>query len=691
MLQIDSPITLDAATIKSGNICDQFSHDDLARLGAWCADGLARDDLSRKTWLTRNDAGMDLALQIQEAKTFPWPNASNVKFPLVTIAAMQFHARAYPAILNGQDVVKCEVNQPDPSGEITARSERISTHMSWQVLKQDRSWEEQEDRTLFNVSIVGTAFKKSYYDSERRHNVSELVMAKDLVIDYWAKSVEDCPRKTHLIPMSRNDIRENVLVGLYRDILEDAWFAGPPQTQRNESRTKQDNRQGVQPPQSDETTTFQFAEQHVNVDLDGDGYAEPWIITFDVQSKTVVRIVCRFDSEKDVQRVQSGRRKGEIICIEAMEYFTKRSFIPNPDGGIYDIGFGVFLGPLNESVNTLINQLIDAGTMQTASGGFLGRGAKIRGGVYTFSPFEWKRVDSTGDDLRKNLVKLDVNEPSAVLFNLLSMLINYTNRVSGTTDMMVGENPGQNTPAQTAQTMVTQGEKIYSAIFKRTWRGLAEEFRKLYKLNAKFLVPGITYVGGATTDDYLGNPDDISPAADPNVTSEQQRLQTALMLKQNAMTTPGYDRDAVERRVLKAMQVDAPDAIFKGANGTPPPEDPKITIAKMKNEIDQAKLQADAAELQFNQQKFLAELEEERRINDAKILDMAADAQQKSALAQTEAQYAQVAQINAQISVMKTRSEHYNKLIDGILRRAEIISKHQIEMKKAEKEPASVD
>lgn len=43
--------------------------------------------------------------------------------------------------------------------------------------------------------------------------------------------------------------------------------------------------------------------------------------------------------------------------------YTKFGFVPNPDGGFYDIGFGVLLGPLNESVNTLINQLIDAGTL----------------------------------------------------------------------------------------------------------------------------------------------------------------------------------------------------------------------------------------------------------------------------------------------------------------------------------------
>jgi chaperonin GroES len=75
------------------------------------------------------------------------------------------------------------------------------------------------------------------------------------------------------------------------------------------------------------------------------------------QSKKVLRVVARFDSDGIIKN-----DKGDLVCIEPVEYYTKYGFIPNPDGGFYDIGFGHLLGPLNESVNTLINQLVDAGT-----------------------------------------------------------------------------------------------------------------------------------------------------------------------------------------------------------------------------------------------------------------------------------------------------------------------------------------
>ncbi len=629
---------------------------------------------------------MDLALQVQKDKTFPWPGCANVAFPLVTIAAMQFHARAYPALVPGKNLVKCEAVGVDDQGQATAAADRIATHMSYQLLEEDEPWEEQEDKAILNLSIVGTNFKKSYYSASERHNVSELVLAKDLVLDYWSKSVESCPRKTHRIPKFRNEVHEGVVRGIWRDVLEESWYVSPAAPPRTQQQIEQDKRQGVTRPQTDHTTSFLFLEQHVNLDLDDDGYAEPYIITFEANSRFVVRIVTRFDSEDAIERAAGGKFQGKILKITATEYFTKKSFIPSPDGGIYDIGFGVFLGPLNESVNSLVNMLLDSGTMQTTAGGFIGRGAKIRSGTYTASPFEWKRVDATGDDLRKSLVQFPVNAPSDVLFQMLSLLINYANRVAGTTDMMVGENPGQNTPASTAQTMVEMGQKIYSAIFKRLWRSSKEEFRKLYKLNALFLREGVTYEGGATVADYKGASGRIKPVADPNVTSDTLRRQIATAVKQAAMATPGYNKDEVERNYLKALQIDNIPKLFPGTAGQEPPPDPKIVIAQAKEQGAMQRLQL---QLQSDQQEFVMQLMEERRLNNAKIIELMANAEAESANAQTEQAYAQVAVINAEISKVKIMNDSLNSRIEHMLRATEIGNAHKEAMKpesKASKE-----
>jgi len=678
MLKVD-PIQLTPAVIKSPNICDRFSEDDLKRIGESCKAGYERDKQSRLRWEMRNEAGMDLALQVQKAKSFPWPGAANIAFPLVTIAAMQFHARAYPALINGKDIVGMKVIGPDPEGSKKARADKIATDMSWQVLEEDKDWEPQQDINLLNLSIVGTTFKKSYRKGS--YNCSELVLAKDLVLDYWAKSVENCPRKTHVIPMRKNEVRERVYDGLYRDVLDEAWFNSEQPNRISLTQSKEDNRQGVTPPMPDETTPFQFGEQHVLLDFDGDGMAEPWIITFDLTSGSVVRIVARFE-EGDVKKVTSGTYAGKIRSIEAEESFTKYTFIPSPDGGIYDIGFGVFLGPLNESVNSIINQLIDCGTMQVTAGGFLGRGAKIRGGVYTFAPFQWNRVDSTGDDLRKNIVPLEVREPSMVLFQLLSLLINYTNRISGATDMMVGENPGQNTPAETSRTMVEMGQKIYTAIFKRIWRCEKLEFEKLYKLNGKYgRLLGPIGPGGSTRDDYLSGFEGVCPAADPNITSDVMAVQLATAVKQSAMTTPGYNKDEVERRWLKAMKVDSIDAIFPGTAGQEPPIPEKVQLQMLKNQQDDKRIAEE-------RQQFILELMEQRNLNQAQIAKLFADAQAQMANAQSEQAYAEVARINALISAAQEDGRALDRKIDTLLRAEELRIKEKAVDKPKEKAAA---
>jgi chaperonin GroES len=639
MLNLETTLKVDSELYTATNLASRFSEDDLRRLGAWCQAGFLRDNATRLNWRKRMQAALDLAQQTVKEKTFPWAGAANVAFPLVTIAAMQFHARAYPAIVNGSELVKYRVLKYDSTPEDVERGRKICEIMNTQLLEDDISWEEQEDRLLLVTSIVGTTFKKTYHITSEARNVSELVLPQDLVLDYFAKSVEDCQRKTHIIPVFRNDVYEKVQMGVYLDVLEAGWYKSMPTVVQDENSAAVNQREGTTPPmEADETTPFLFHEQHCWIDLDKDGYAEPYIVTYESTSQAVVRIVARFDREEDIER----RSDKKIIRIAATEYFTKRGFIPSPDGGIMDIGFGMLLGPINESVNTIFNQLIDAGTMMTTAGGFLGRGAKIRGGSFTFSPNAWLRVDSTGEDLSKSIVPLPVREPSAVLFQLLGLLIEYANRIAAATETLAGENPGQNTPASTTQAMVEQGMKIYAAIFKRQWRGLKEEFKKLYKLNAVFLER-------TRRQYFLGDPNRVVPAADPNIASDQQRYQQALTVKQAAMATPGYDPAAVEKFFLKSLKVEDIDTLYTGKM----PEqkaDPKVQIEQMRAQVRMAEMQQDHIH-------FILELQEEARVNSANIVKLVAEAQEAQANAANEPGYAQAAMINAQLSVLKARNE----------------------------------
>jgi chaperonin GroES len=599
---------------------------------------------------------MDLALQVQKDKSFPWSGCSNVVFPLVTIAALQFSARSYSNIIHGSHVVNYRVPCEDPSGLLQERADRISRHMSWQVLEEDSAWEEQHDRLLLNLAIVGTNFIKTYYSPKLGHNVSELVMARDFVLDYYARSVNECSRKTQVIMLSRNEIYEKCMNDTFRDVRDAEWFNSTPKSEAVSA--KQDNRQGVTIPEPDEDTPFRGLEQHRFLDLDHDGYAEPYIVTLEAGSKQVLRIVSRIEREEDIDRNVAKR----IRLIVPTEYYTKYSFIPAPDGGIYDVGFGILLGPLNESVNTGINQLLDAGTMQNTTGGFLGRGAKIRGGVYTMAPWEWKRVDSTGDDLRKSLVPFPERQPSAVMFNLLQLLIQYTDRISGTTEQMVGENPGQNTPAETSRNTLEQGMQVYNMIFKRVWRSMKEEFKKLHKLNAIFLQSKHKFGQSGSfvlQEDYKSNPDQVVPLADPNVTSKAARVNMAITVKQSAMTTPGYNLQEVEKNLLHALQVDGIDRLYPGPDKVPPLPNPKMHIEEMKLQGKQMDLEARKAE-------WSNRLMEERRLNTARIHQLEAQAMSLAAEADATKAGIHIQAFETAMNMLKSHNDMLNERIEAM-------------------------
>ncbi len=678
MLELDSYIKLDSAAIKSSNLCERFSKEDLQKIGNAVHEGYLRDKQSRYKWEKRTQAAMDLALQVVKEKSFPWPNAANVAFPLVTIAALQFSARSYPAIIEGNKPAKYRVIGEDLTGEKTARADRISTHMSWQCMEEDKAWEEQKDRLLISLPIVGTVFTKEFHDAQKEQSRNETVFAQDLVFDYYAKSVESCPRKTHIIPMFRNDLHSRMKRKIFRDVSGEAWYGQPPVIKTDQNTAARDQRTGLNPPRPDEQTPFTMLEQHVHMDLDDDGYYEPYIITIEENSKEVLRIVTGFDREEDIERT----KEGEIIQINALQYFTEYIFIPNPDGGVLGIGFGILLGPLNESVNSLVNILLDGGTMSNAAGGFLGRGAKLRGGVYTFAPLEWKRIDSTGDDIRKNIFPLPVRDPSAVLFQLLSLLINYVQRISGTTDPMVGEPTGQNTPAETTRSMVSEGMKIYSAVFKRIWRSMKEEFRKKYIMNAIYLPRRKSFGKGQVIlrEDYLESPDEIAPSADPNVVSDQMALQLAGALKQAAAATPGYDPEQVERRWLKALKVDNIDQVYPGIKKTGVPKSEKIQIAEMK-------LRGDQMQLQSNQQQFVIQMQAEMQLNNAEIAKIAAEIENMKATTEGDKADRHIGMLNAILGAMKLRNETLTKHIDVEIKKIEL-ERARVEAAAPEKETA---
>lgn len=679
------PVSWLESAPEKDNLVRDLTDTELELLGSEVVRTYQLDVTNRKDWDDISESALKLAKQVKEAKSFPWDGASSVKHPLITVSCIQFAARAYPEIVKGSQIVKCQITgddfkpkqampppgppmgggmpapgpmppqagQPMPPGgappegappippemammaQMQAmqaqapknlkrlRADRVALHMNYQLTQEMTEWDPDMDRLLHILPVLGQVFKKTYYSVSKKRNISELVLPSDCYVNKKAKSVEDARRITHRLWFYENDVWEKVRTGLWAEIDD---LGPPPEADTN-----------------DTDAPHEFLEQHCYKDLDGDGYKEPYVVTVHKATEKVVRVVARWQPEG----LRASRNRVDWITPDT--YFTHYGFIPNPDGSLNYLGFGQLLEPINQSVNSILNQLIDAGTLSNAAGGFLGRGVKMRGGQYKFSPFEWKPVDSSGASLRDNMVPLPVREPSNVLFQLLGFLVQAGKDISNVQDILSGDAKLAGTmPVGTIMALVEQGLKVFTAIYKRIYRSLREEFMKLYKLNSVYVDPRVPFeLAGQefpATDpdfrpDYLMEDLTVVPVADPNLSSDMQR-----MLKAQALAglsgRPGVDEVEITRNLVHAIKPENERDILLTdgqISGIEPmkykkPPDPNMVKAQANAQLLQARAMEVGLNLQMSIKSF--ELDCEVKIADitlkrANAIKALADAKDK--------------------------------------------------------------
>ncbi len=609
--------------LQAENLLDLIEDNEITRIGSLCLTEFEADLQSRKDgdeghcWEDRYKRYLDIAMQVRKAKTFPWPNASNVKYPMLTTAAVQFQARAYPAIVDGSNLVKGRVLgddsgipqispdgqpmfqppaeegvQPEPVWQVPPgakrdRADRIGEHMTWQLLYDMPGWEEDTDRLLLMLPIVGCVFRKTYYDSVRQKNVSRMVNALDFVINYWASSIEEAPRYTQVLRFYPYEAEERFRSGQWRRV-------SLPVTQSDKDQSA--------------TAPVEFLEQHCRLDLDGDGYPEPYIVTLVRESGAVVRLVPCFDADD----VTVNMRDETVIRIDRKEYFVKYGFIPSPDDAFYDIGFGFLLDDITAAIDTTLNQLLDAGALQNAQGGFVGAGVNIRSGDLRFRLGEWKRLDVTGGTLRENIVPLNLPGPSAVLFSLLDLLITAAEKITSSSDALTGASSGTEKPT-TLLARIEQAGKVMNAIFKRIHRSFGKELRILFALNRDFLDERSFYAltdqpGEVGRADYEDKDIDVIPVSDPTMVNDAQKVMKAEALL-------AFNGDPLTNQVeLRRRYLDGTGQpnIEELLDVPPPPPDPQLLI--------------DGARQANERQKTLSEVRKNDAASAASLMAAAVDA-----------------------------------------------------------------
>ena len=549
----------------SQNLAELLDDAILDPLGSKLVDDYKDYRASRKDWEDCYRNGLDLLGFKYERRTEPFRGASGVTHPVLSEAVTQFQAQAYKELLPSDGPVRTQIlGAQTPKKQ--DQSNRIKDFMNYQIMDQMKEYEPEFDQMLFYLPLSGSTFKKVYYDDLLGRAVSKFIPADDLVVPYSATSLDDAEAVVHVIKMSENDLRKQQVNGFYKDV-----DLAQPAMQTDDITKKEQEIEGVKQTKQDDIYTL--LECHVNVDLEGfedtgedgmpTGIKLPYVITVEEGSRQVLSIRRNY-KEGDSKKTKTN-------------YFVHFKFLPGL--GFYGFGLIHMIGGLSRTATSALRQLLDAGTLSNLPAGFKSRGIRVRDDAQPLQPGEFRDVDAPGGNIRDQFMTLPYKEPSAVLLQLLGIVVGAGQRFAAIADMQVGDG-NQRAAVGTTVALLERGSRVMSAIHKRLYVGLKQEFKLLADIFKTYLPPIYPYdvVGGSREvkvsdfDDKV----DILPVADPNIFSQTQRISMAQTQLQLAQSNPQiHNLYQAYRSMYEAIGVKNINAILP-APAQPTPMDPAM-------------------------------------------------------------------------------------------------------------------
>ena len=558
------------------NIAEDLDERVLARLSSQLVTDYKKDRVSRADWEKTYTNGLDLLGFKYQDVTRPFQGASGVTHPLLAESVTQFQSQAYKELLPSDGPVRTQIVGA-ATKEVEQQATRVQDFMNYMLMEKMEEFTPDFDQLLFYLPLAGSAFKKVYYDELQERAVSKFVPAEDLIVPYYATELQDCERITHIVKMSENDILKKQKAGFYRDV-----EIMPKQPDKNQIQDKLNQLEGVKP-NGERELQYNVLEMHVDLDLEEFEFEKteknikvPYIVTIDEGSGEVLSIYrnYRYGDEK----------------MKRQNYFVHFKFLPGL--GFYGFGLIHMIGGLSKSATTALRQLLDAGTLANLPAGFKSRGIRIRDDDQPFQPGEFRDVDAPGGDIRNQFQILPFKEPSGTLFQLLGFVVQAGQRFAGIADMQVGEG-NQQAAVGTTIALLERGSRVMSAIHKRCYYAMRQEFRLLSQIFKDYLPPMYPYaVYGADRMIKVADFDDrvdVIPVADPNVMSMAQRVTLANENLKIAASNPQlHNLREAYRRVYEALGTKNIDAILK-PEITPFPKDPATENAEaLRMEIPKA-------------------------------------------------------------------------------------------------------
>ena len=549
------------------NLADFLGDDILEPLGAKMVEQYNEYKESRGDWEDTYRNGLELLGFKYERRTEPFRGASGVNHPVLAEAVTQFQAQAYKELLPADGPVRTQI-MGDATVAKEEQAKRVKDFMNYQITDQMKEYEPEFDQMLFYLPLSGSTFKKVYYDSLLGRAVSKFVPADDLIVPYSANSLEDAEAIIHVIKISENELKKQQVAGFYRDI-----ELGTPPVTENQLEDKKLELEGISKDgQEDQYTLY---EVHTNLDLegyedlgtDGDptGIKLPYVVTVAQANNKILSIRRNFNADDPLKK--------------KINYFVQFKFLPGT--GFYGFGLIHMIGGLTRTATAALRQLLDAGTLANLPAGFKSRGIRVRDDAQPLQPGEFRDVDAPGGNIKDQFMTLPFKGPDATLLQLMGVVVSAGQRFASIADMQVGD-MNQQAAVGTTVALLERGSRVMSAIHKRLYVGLKQEFKLLAEVFKTYLPPVYPYdVPGASREIKVQDFDervDILPVADPNIFSQTQRISLAQSQLQLAQSNPRiHNLYQAYRSMYDALGVKNVNSIL------PPPAPPQPMDPALEN------------------------------------------------------------------------------------------------------------
>jgi len=548
------------------NLVDDMDEDLLDDIATQVYDNFTTDKDSRSEWESMFERGFDLlGLKLQEASE-PFEGACTAVHPIMIESAVKFQSKAIQELFPPSGPVKSQVIG-DVTEEKQNQANRIKQFMNYQLTDLMPEYFDEFERMLFHLPLIGSAFKKTYFDAGLNRPVSEFVPIDQFYVNYYATDLRRADRYTHVIYRSPVEMQRDILSGMYADIeLPEATV--PTQTPMAQ---KMDTILGLSP-SSQNDPQYVLLEQHCYLDLpeqfaESDGLSLPYIVTVEQESRKVLSIRRNYD--------KTDKRREKKI------FFTHYRFVPG--FGFYGLGLIHFLGNLTMTATAAMRSLVDAGQFANLPGGFKAKGTRIVGDNDPIAPGEWKEVEAVGNDLSRMIIPLPYKEPSQVLFQMLGFVTQTAQKFADSTEQVVADAASYG-PVGTTMALLEASSKFFSAIHKRLHKSQKDELKLLARINYEYLPEeSMCDIPNSTLKIYKSDFDgriDVIPVSDPNIPSSAHRMMMAQMALQLAQGSPPgmFNIEELNRTILTAANIPNLDKIMP-RKPDPVPLDPISDIA----------------------------------------------------------------------------------------------------------------